>query len=107
MPPSTVPFPHRPSDGPHGGRLILAILIAAVSVLALAYLLSFPSACSSSRVVSSMAPPMEDGCCRGLEGLKLWGPAVNRGSSHHLPSAAACCSSCKPMCNHRDCRCDS
>ncbi|KAF0918527.1 hypothetical protein E2562_024788 [Oryza meyeriana var. granulata] len=50
-----------------------------------------------------MAPPTEDSCCRGLEGLELWGPAVNWGSDHRLPSAATCCASCKAMCNHEDC----
>ncbi|KAF0891568.1 hypothetical protein E2562_010562 [Oryza meyeriana var. granulata] len=107
MSPSTIPIPRHPSDGPRSGHLILAILVAAASVLALAYLLSFPSTSSSSRVVSSMAPPMEDGCCKGLEGLELWGPVVNWSSDHRLPSAAACCASYKAMCNHGDYRCDS
>jgi hypothetical protein len=49
-------------------------------------------------------------CCRGVEGLELWGPAVKWGSDHRLPSAAACCASCKAMCPHPEdgsCRCDS
>ena len=109
MPPSAVPFSRRPSDGPRGARPILVVILiaAAATLLALAYS-SFPSASRATTASSSMAvAPTDDGCCRGLEGRELWGPAVKWGSDHRLLSAAACCESCKAMCKANDCRCDS
>ncbi|KAL5210096.1 hypothetical protein ABZP36_005719 [Zizania latifolia] len=106
MPLSTLPLPRRTSDGRRRGLLVLVILIAAASAIALAYF-SFPSAARGPLTTASSMAPTEAGCCRGLEGLELWGPAVNWGSDHLLPSSAACCASCKAMCNHGDCRCDS
>ncbi|GJN29990.1 hypothetical protein PR202_gb18262 [Eleusine coracana subsp. coracana] len=97
------PFTRRPSDARRRGRLLIILLIIIVLVAAAAYL-SFPTAAGPSMVRA------EADCCRGVEGLELWGPAVKWGSDHRLPSAAACCASCKAMCPHPEdgsCRCDS
>lgn len=101
------PLTRRPSDARRRGRLVLSLVVfVAVSAAAALAYLSFPSAGRTS-------PPAvrtEADCCRGMEGLELWGPAVKWGSDHRLPSAAACCAACKAMCPHpKDgaCRCDS
>uniref|UniRef100_A0A0A9ALG3 Uncharacterized protein n=1 Tax=Arundo donax TaxID=35708 RepID=A0A0A9ALG3_ARUDO len=107
-PPPTPPLTRRPSDARRRGRLLLFIivLIAAAAAAGLAYLsVSFTAPPSGSSMVLAEAD-----CCRGIEGLEIWGRAVKWGSDHRLPSAAACCASCKAMCPHPEdgaCRCDS
>jgi hypothetical protein len=101
------PLTRRPSDARRRGCLVLSLVIfvAVSAVVALAYL-SFPSAGRTS----PLAVRTEADCCRGMEGLELWGPAVKWGSDHRLPSAVACCAACKAMCPHPKngaCRCDS
>ncbi|CAN6308379.1 unnamed protein product [Urochloa humidicola] len=105
--PTTLPLARRPSDARRRGRLLLflIVLVAVSAAAALAYL-SFPSAAPTPHP----AAQADADCCRGVEGLELWGPAVKWGSNHRLPSAAACCASCKAMCPHPEdgaCRCDS
>ncbi|MBC2899657.1 hypothetical protein CFC21_112476 [Triticum aestivum] len=102
MPPSALPLPlpaalrgGRPSDARRRGRLATLALALLLAALALAAYLSSPGA---ARALAAAA----DGRCGGIQGLELWGPAVNWGSNHRLPSAAACCASCRA---HR--RCDS
>ncbi|XP_037433375.1 uncharacterized protein LOC119300542 [Triticum dicoccoides] len=101
MPPPTLPLPlpaalrgGRPSDARRRGRLATLALALALAALALAAYLSSPGAARPLAAADSL--------CGGIQGLELWGPAVNWGSNHRLPSAAACCASCKA---HR--RCDS
>jgi len=105
------PLTRRPSDARRRGRLVLSlvVLVAVSAAAALAYL-SFPSAGRTSPPAAFSAVRAEADCCRGMEGLELWGPAVKWGSDHRLPSAAACCAACKAMCPHPEdgaCRCDS
>ncbi|KAJ4827723.1 hypothetical protein Tsubulata_046767 [Turnera subulata] len=49
------------------------------------------------------------GCCRGIEGLELWGAAVKWGSEFKFNSSVECCQACKAMCTGNDgpCLCDS
>ncbi|XVE74141.1 hypothetical protein DITRI_Ditri11bG0175100 [Diplodiscus trichospermus] len=51
----------------------------------------------------------ENGCCRGIEHLELWGDAVNWGSEFKVNSSEECCKGCKEMCKGDDgpCLCDS
>lgn len=109
--PPTLPLTRRPSDARRRGRLLLFLitLVAVSAAAALAYL-SFPSAAPTPPPAPSSTVRADADCCRGMEGLELWGPAVKWGSNHRLPSAAACCASCKAMCPHPEggaCRCDS
>ncbi|OWM86375.1 hypothetical protein CDL15_Pgr021461 [Punica granatum] len=48
-------------------------------------------------------------CCRGIEHLELWGPAVKWGANFKLNSPAECCRACEAMCggNGGPCLCDS
>ncbi|PUZ43327.1 hypothetical protein GQ55_9G652500 [Panicum hallii var. hallii] len=107
----TLPFPRRLSDARRRGRLhlFLIVLVAVSAAAALAYL-SFPSAAPTPPPAASSTVRADADCCRGIQGLELWGPAVKWGSNHRLPSAAACCASCKAMCPHAEdgaCRCNS
>ncbi|KAF7051529.1 hypothetical protein CFC21_059762 [Triticum aestivum] len=103
MPPSALPLPlpaalrgGRPSDARRRGRLFTLALALLLAALALAAYLSSPSA------ARPLAAAEAGRRCGGIQGLELWGPALNWGSSHRLPSAAACCAACRA---HR--RCDS
>ena len=51
----------------------------------------------------------DGGCCRGIENLELWGPAVKWGSEFKFDSSKECCQACKNMCNGNDgpCLCDT
>ena len=51
----------------------------------------------------------ENGCCRGIEHLELWGDAVKWGSEFKVNSSDECCKACKEMCKGDDgpCLCDS
>lgn len=109
--PPTLPLSRRPSDARRRGRVLLFLIVtvAVFTAAALAYL-SFPSAAPTPSPSASSTVRADADCCRGIEGLELWGPAVKWGSNHRLPSAAACCASCKAMCPHPEddaCRCDS
>lgn len=48
-------------------------------------------------------------CCRGIENLELWGPAVKWGSEFKFNSSELCCEACKAMCSGNDgpCLCDT
>ncbi|XP_047083394.1 uncharacterized protein LOC124694454 [Lolium rigidum] len=106
MPPPSLPLPlrsSRPSDGRRRGRLITIALALLVSLLlALAYL-SFPTA-SRAR-----GPPPTAAGCTGIQGVELWGDALNWGSDHRTPSASSCCAACRATCrgDGGDCRCNS
>lgn len=49
------------------------------------------------------------GCCRGIDNLELWGPAVKWGSEFKFNSSEECCKACKEMCTGNDgpCLCDT
>ncbi|CAB80978.1 hypothetical protein [Arabidopsis thaliana] len=51
----------------------------------------------------------EGGCCRGIDNLELWGPAVKWGTDFKFNSSDGCCKACKVMCSGNDgpCLCDS
>ncbi|XP_048230847.1 uncharacterized protein LOC8269024 isoform X2 [Ricinus communis] len=52
----------------------------------------------------------DDGeCCRGINNLELWGPAVKWGSEFKFNSSKECCQACRDMCNGNDgpCLCDT
>ncbi|KAL0401792.1 UNVERIFIED_CONTAM: hypothetical protein Slati_4209100 [Sesamum latifolium] len=38
------------------------------------------------------------GCCRGIQGLELWGAAVKWGTEFKFNSSEQCCKACKKMC---------
>lgn len=48
-------------------------------------------------------------CCRGIDNLELWGPAVKWGSDFKFNSSVECCKACKAMCGGNDgpCLCDT
>ncbi|XP_011094522.2 uncharacterized protein LOC105174192 [Sesamum indicum] len=48
-------------------------------------------------------------CCRGIQGLELWGAAVKWGTEFKFNSSEQCCKACKKMCTGKDgpCLCDS
>ncbi|CAH9120113.1 unnamed protein product [Cuscuta europaea] len=50
-----------------------------------------------------------DGCCKGIENLELWGPAVKWGAEFKFNSSADCCKACRSMCsgNSGPCLCDT
>ncbi|KAF5734249.1 hypothetical protein HS088_TW16G00696 [Tripterygium wilfordii] len=49
------------------------------------------------------------GCCRGIDNLEFWGPAVKWGTDFRLNSSEECCKACKAMCTGDDgpCLCDT
>lgn len=47
------------------------------------------------------------GCCRGIENLELWGPAVKWGTNFKFNSSEECCKACKAMCTDGPCLCDT
>ncbi|XP_022756890.1 uncharacterized protein LOC111304540 [Durio zibethinus] len=93
---------------------LVLFLIAAVSCC-MAYL-SFSVAFKGSGDTISIASSErlrsyeeENGCCRGIEHLELWGDAVKWGSDFKVNSSQECCKACKEMCKDDDgpCLCDS
>lgn len=48
-------------------------------------------------------------CCRGIDNLELWGPAVKWGTDFKFNSSVGCCRACKAMCSGNDgpCLCDT
>ncbi|CAH9101374.1 unnamed protein product [Cuscuta epithymum] len=68
---------------------------------------------SSARVESleeeSGAEEEGDGCCKGIDNLELWGPAVKWGAEFKFNSSADCCQACRSMCsgNSGPCLCDT
>lgn len=66
---------------------------------------------TDSRDHGRVAVTAEDGggCCRGVENLELWGPAVKWGTDFKFNSSEECCKACKVMCSGNDgpCLCDS
>ncbi|CAN8324873.1 unnamed protein product [Cochlearia groenlandica] len=61
------------------------------------------------RVITDDGDGEGGGCCRGVENLELWGPAVKWGTDFKFNSSEECCKACKAMCNGNDgpCLCDS
>lgn len=51
----------------------------------------------------------DEGCCRGMKSVELWGAAVKWGSEFKFNSSEECCKACKGMCSGSDgpCLCDS
>ncbi|KAF3793007.1 hypothetical protein EJ110_NYTH02162 [Nymphaea thermarum] len=48
------------------------------------------------------------GCCKGIDNLELWGPAVKWGTDFRLNRSEQCCSACKDMCSgDGPCLCNS
>ena len=80
--PSPYPAAHPTPESRRRGRLLLFLIVLVSAAAALAYL-SFPSALTPPRP----AVRADADCCRGTQGLELWGPAVKWGSNHRLPSA--------------------
>ncbi|XP_076912081.1 uncharacterized protein LOC143570282 [Bidens hawaiensis] len=52
---------------------------------------------------------VDGGCCRGIDGFELWGPAVKWGVDFKVNSSVECCMACKEMCDgiSGPCLCDS
>ncbi|GAA0153478.1 hypothetical protein LIER_37685 [Lithospermum erythrorhizon] len=48
-----------------------------------------------------------EGRCRGVERLELWGKAVKWGSEFKVNSPQECCKACQDMCNNGPCLCDT
>ncbi|KAL4363349.1 hypothetical protein GQ457_04G032870 [Hibiscus cannabinus] len=94
--------------------LALLFLIAAISCFMSYYSFSVSFRGSGDSVSlgsteSSDSNEEENGCCRGIEHLELWGDAVKWGSDFKLNSSKECCEACKEMCKGDDapCLCDS
>ncbi|XVF79712.1 hypothetical protein PTKIN_Ptkin15bG0011300 [Pterospermum kingtungense] len=64
---------------------------------------------SRTRLASDAKDEEENGCCRGIEHLELWGDAVKWGSEFKVNSSEECCKACQEMCSGDDgpCLCDS
>ncbi|KAA3454782.1 Peptidyl-prolyl cis-trans isomerases isoform 1 [Gossypium australe] len=64
---------------------------------------------SFEMVASGDLGEKKDECCRGIENLELWGPAVKWGSEFKFNSSVECCQACKTMCSGNDgpCLCDT
>lgn len=96
-------------------RLILPLVCFASCGLVYA-LLSAVLTNSGSRVSEfggvvedAVALQNDEGCCRGIENLELWGAAVKWGSEFKFNNSEACCNACKAMCSGNDgpCLCDT
>ncbi|XP_078155875.1 peptidyl-prolyl cis-trans isomerase [Carex rostrata] len=91
-------------------RSILLVSIVVLFICLFAYMaFSFssirtsPTAAFTSSPVSIGPEVFKEGlnesqCCRGVNGLELWGSATKWGSDHRLESAEACCRACKSAC---------
>ncbi|KAI3787528.1 hypothetical protein L1987_42063 [Smallanthus sonchifolius] len=90
--------------------LWILILMALLSCL-LSFM--FVSVILRSKFQEPVPLDMEDaadgGCCRGVDGLELWGSVVMWGSDFKLSSPLECCEACKATCAGNDdfCLCDS
>lgn len=98
--------------------LILLSFISCAAVYTLLPLLLRPTGGNASEFESFAAIGDGDGgnlegggveCCRGVENLELWGPAVKWGSEFKFNSSELCCKACKAMCSGNDgpCLCDT
>ncbi|EOY24161.1 Peptidyl-prolyl cis-trans isomerases isoform 1 [Theobroma cacao] len=110
----------RPND-PENSRfaslvLLLVALFSCVFVYAVVSILLNPnvnSQNSSFQYLEAMASgdlgERKGECCRGIENLELWGPAVKWGSEFKFNSSVECCQACKTMCSGNDgpCLCDT
>ncbi|KAE8722535.1 Restriction endonuclease, type II-like superfamily protein [Hibiscus syriacus] len=60
-------------------------------------------------VSDGLVEKKKDECCRGIDNLELWGPAVKCGSEFKFNSSVECCRACKTLCSGNDgpCLCDT
>ncbi|OMO95793.1 hypothetical protein CCACVL1_05268 [Corchorus capsularis] len=96
--------------------LILVTLFSCVFVYAVVSTLLNPGVNSQSSSFESLEVAgsgdlgeKKGECCRGIDNLELWGPAVKWGSEFKFNSSVECCQACKTMCNGNDgpCLCDT
>ncbi|WRX10578.1 Cyclophilin-type peptidyl-prolyl cis-trans isomerase domain - like 7 [Theobroma cacao] len=110
----------RQADSDFGRFTLLVLLIIAAVSCCMAYLsfsVAFKGSGNTNSVGSSERSRRSDeedreeenGCCRGIEHLELWGDAVKWGSEFKVNSSDECCNACKEMCKGDDgpCLCDS
>ncbi|KAJ8768398.1 hypothetical protein K2173_021551 [Erythroxylum novogranatense] len=95
--------------GTHSSPIFLKWVVVKTTQKASVSLLSLSpcSALGSSALTERRSEG--DGCCRGIEGLELWGAAVKWGSDFKFNSSKECCEACKAMCTGSDgpCLCDT
>ncbi|XP_021892831.1 uncharacterized protein LOC110810841 [Carica papaya] len=100
--------------------LLLLGLVSFALVYAVISKIIRPNASSASSGVDSLSLIEGSGnddlfnansgeCCRGIDNLELWGPAVKWGSDFKFNSSMECCKACKDMCSGSDgpCLCDT
>ncbi|XP_010538361.1 PREDICTED: uncharacterized protein LOC104812738 [Tarenaya hassleriana] len=112
-------MPRRPNDAEPGRFTSAALLfIGLISCLVVYAVISSvlrpndPSRDPTARVSENRRVAAAEGgagCCRGIDNLELWGPAVKWGSDFKLDSSEDCCKACKGMCSGTDgpCLCDT
>ncbi|XAR54886.1 Peptidylprolyl isomerase [Bertholletia excelsa] len=109
----------KPSDSDSSRWVSLVLLLIGLASCTVVYTFASMSlrptninTASSSSDSESLAV-IEEGesekCCRGIENLELWGPAVKWGSEFKFNSSVECCRACKAMCTGNDgpCLCDT
>ncbi|KAJ4777658.1 Peptidyl-prolyl cis-trans isomerase-like 3 [Rhynchospora pubera] len=94
-------------------RSILCLSITVLFVFFSAYM-AFSFSARRASPVSVVSEVFREGlndsaCCRGVDGLELWGSATKWGSEHKVESAEACCLACKAACTGPgdQCRCNA
>ncbi|KAJ0961639.1 hypothetical protein J5N97_001136 [Dioscorea zingiberensis] len=103
----------KPSDlGSNGARRRLWIVPLVVLIFCyLGYMtVSWPPHHTVSfRSISALNAEEDEECCRGVDGMELWGAAVKWGTDHKFNTSKDCCLACKKMCERSDgpCLCDS
>lgn len=111
-------MPRRLNDGEPGRftatALLLIGLISCVIVYAVFSTVLRPSqdrtlVDSAVRFTEEPRDHVVGECCRGIDNLELWGPAVKWGTDFKFNSSDECCKACKVMCSGNDgpCLCDS
>ncbi|KAM0935497.1 putative cyclophilin-type peptidyl-prolyl cis-trans isomerase domain-containing protein [Dioscorea sansibarensis] len=100
----------KPGDpGSNGARPRLWIVPLVAFILCyLGYMALSPRSMGWSSSLSAKNAE-EDECCRGVDGMELWGAAVKWGTDHKFNTSKECCLACKKMCERSDgpCLCDS
>ncbi|ESQ55728.1 hypothetical protein EUTSA_v10025645mg [Eutrema salsugineum] len=114
-------MPRRLNDGDPGRSTATALLvIGLISCLIVYAVFSTVLRPQDRRIDSDVFTDSEDHdrvaadgdfgrCCRGVDNLELWGPAVKWGTDFKFNSSEECCKACKVMCSGSDgpCLCDS
>lgn len=110
-------MPRRLNDGGRGRFTATALLFIGLISCLIVYAVFSTLLRPQDHTLDSAVPSRDHsrvdggggGCCRGVDNLELWGPAVKWGTDFKFDSPGECCKACKAMCSGDDgpCLCDT